>query len=193
MPTSGGGYIAYDVNNPPADVANVTNDRGATVRNIIRRERGSINRGLYAFAVLHDPALGEPDPNNPQQGWNGKLYYPFGASCNTNQTQGTMPGVTDQTRLQQGYAVATTSLNVLGHHCNPVISAETAMMAKERVIDTLGPIRFTLSTGGSGGAIGQLQVSQAYPGITNGLMPSQMFPDVWTTAIEVSDCFLTEK
>jgi hypothetical protein len=192
VPASGGGYVAYDVNNPPADVGTITNDRGATVRNIIRREQGSINRGLYAFAVLHDPALGEPDPNNPQPGWNGKLYYPFGASCNTNQTQGSMPGVTDQTRLQQGYAVATTSLNVLGHHCNPVISAETAMMAKERIIETIGPIRFTLSTGGSGGAIGQLAVSEAYPGITNGLMPSQMFADVWTTAIEVADCFLTE-
>ena len=75
-----------------------------------------------------------------------------------------MPGVTRPVRLQLGYAVATTSLNVLGHHCNPVISAETAMMTKERLIETVGPIRYTLSTGGSGGAIGQLQVSQAYPG-----------------------------
>ena len=54
--TAGGGYVAYDVNSPPANVATITNDRGATVRNIIRRERGAINRGLYAFAVLHDPA-----------------------------------------------------------------------------------------------------------------------------------------
>ena len=96
------------------------------------------------------------------------------------------------TRLRQGFAVATTSLNELGHHCNPIISAETAMMTKERIIETIGPIRFTISTGGSGGAIGQLQVSQMYPGITNGLIPSQMFADVWTTGMEVADCFLTE-
>ena len=95
VPTSGGGYIAYDVNNPPTDVGTITNDHGATVRNIVRRERGSINRGLYAFAVLHDPrARRRRDRANPQQGFNGKLYYPFGASCNTNQTQGSMPGVT---------------------------------------------------------------------------------------------------
>ncbi len=185
-------YSPYDVDNPPTDVSTIMNDQGDTVRNIVRRERGAINRGLYAFAVLHDPELGEIAPWDPQQGFNGKLYYPFGASCNTNQTQGSMPGVLERTRLQQGYAVGTTSLNVLGHHCNPVISAETAMMTKERMIETFGPIRFTLSTGGSGGAIGQLAVSEAYPGITNGLMPSQMFADVWTTAIEVSDCFLTE-
>jgi len=190
--TAGGGYVAYDADNPPADVATTTNDRGDTVPNIVRRERGAIDRGLYAIAYLHDPALGEPDPTAPQAGWNGKLYYPFGASCNTNHTQGSMPGVINQTRLQQGWAVATGSLNVLGHHCNPVLSAENVMMIKERVIEQLGPIRYTMATGGSGGAIGQLQVSNAYPGLVNGLMPGSMFPDVWSTAIEVADCVLTE-
>jgi len=194
VPTSGGGYVAYDVNHPPSDVSTITNDRGQTVRNIIRRESGAINRGLYAFAVLHDPALGAIAPWAPQSGWNGKMYYPFGASCNTNQTQGSSKTdlVTDQAHLEQGLLVATTSLNELGHHCNPILSAETAMMTKERIVETVGPIRFTISTGGSGGSIGQLQVSNAYPGITNGLIPSLTFPDVWSTAIEVADCFLTE-
>jgi hypothetical protein len=192
--TAGGAYQAYDLNNPPATVATVTTDQGHVVRDIVRRETGAINRGLYAFAVLHDPNDGPIAPWAPGSGWNGKLYYPFGASCNTNQTQGSSKASTvmDASALRKGFAVATTSLNELGHHCNPVISAETAMMAKERIIETVGPIRFTLSTGGSGGSIGQLQVSNAYPGITNGLIPSLTFPDVWTTAIEVGDCFLLE-
>jgi Tannase-like family of unknown function (DUF6351) len=192
VPSSGGAYQAYDVSNPPSSVGTTTNDRGDTVRNIVRRERGAMNRGLYAIAYLHDPALGDPSPAAPQPGWNGKLYYPFGASCNTNQTQGSMPDVMVQNRLQKGWAVATGSLNVLGHHCNPVLSAETVMMLKEHVIEQLGPIRYTMATGGSGGAIGQLQVSNAYPGLVNGLMPGSMFPDVWSTAMEVGDCFLTE-
>jgi hypothetical protein len=76
------------------------------------------------------------------------MYYPFGASCNTNQTQGSSKTdlVTDQAHLQQGFLVATTSLNELGHHCNPIISAETALMTKEHIIETVGPIRFTMST-----------------------------------------------
>jgi len=194
VPTSGGSYVVYDVNNPPTDVGTITTDQGHTVRNIIRRESGAINRGLYAFAVLYDPADGPIAPWHPGAGWNGKMYYPFGASCNTNQTQGSSKTdlVTDQTHLQQGFLVATTSLNELGHHCNPILSAETALMTKERIIETVGPIRFTMSTGGSGGSIGQHQVSNAYPGITNGLIPSLTFPDVWSTAIEVADCFLTE-
>ena len=192
VPTAGGAYRAYDTGNPPSDVGTVTNDRGDTVRNIVRRERGSINRGLYALAYLHDPALGEPDPTAPQRGWNGKLHYPFGASCNVNQTQGSMPNVLTQDRLQQGWAIATSSLNVLGHHCNPVLSAETVMMLKERLIEQVGPVRYTMATGGSGGAIGQLQVSNAYPGLVNGLMPSAMFPDVWSTGMEVADCVVSE-
>jgi hypothetical protein len=190
--TAGGAYQPYDTVSPPNDVAMVTNDRGETVRNIVRRERGSMNRGLYALAYLHDPALGGPDPLAPQAGWNGKLHYPFGASCNVNQTQGAMPNVINQQRLQQGWAIATGSLNVLGHHCNPVLSAESTMMLKERLIEQVGPIRYTMATGGSGGAIGQLQVSNAYPGLVNGLMPGAMFPDVWSTAMEVADCVLTE-
>ncbi|MFP5225712.1 MAG: DUF6351 family protein [Actinomycetota bacterium] len=192
VPTSGGSYIAYDTANPPSDVGMTTNDRGDTVRNIVRRERGSMNRGLYALAYLHDPALGEPDPLAPQAGWNGKLHYPFGASCNVNQTQGSMPNVINQQRLQQGWAIATGSLNVLGQHCNPVLSAETTMMLKEHLVEQVGPIRYTMATGGSGGAIGQLQVSNAYPGLVNGSMPGAMFPDVWSTAMEVADCVLTD-
>jgi Tannase-like family of unknown function (DUF6351)/PEP-CTERM motif len=187
--TAGGAYQAYDLNNPPATVATVTNDQGHVVRDIVRLETGAINRGLYAFAVLHDPALGEIAPWSPQQGFNGKLYYPFGASCNTNYTQGSSPpNVMDAARLRKGYAVATTTLNELGHHCNPILSAETAMMTKEHIIETVGPLRFTLSTGGSGGSIGQLEISNVYPGITNGLIPSLTFPDTWSTGIEVSDC-----
>ena len=66
------------------------------------------------------------------------------------------------------------------------------MMTKEHIIETVGPIRFTISTGESGGSIGQIQVANAYPGITNGLIPSLTYPDVWSTAIEVADCLLTE-
>jgi hypothetical protein len=192
--TPGGSYQAYDLGNPPTTVATVTTDQGKTVRNIIRRESGSVNRGLYAFAVLHDPAISlDVEPWDPQV-WNGKLHYPFGASCNTNQTQGSDKTgvVTQAVVLERGWAVATTSLNELGHHCNPIVSAETAMMAKEIVIEALGQPRFTTGQGASGGSIGQLVVSNAYPGLVNGLLPSLTYPGIWSNAMEVGDCLLTE-
>ena len=191
MPAGGGGYETYDLDNPPNDVGTTTTDQGNTVRHIVRHEMGVVARGIYNLAVLHDP----DEPQAPwiqQDGWNGKLYFPFGASCNTNYTQGSAQNVLNAARLGEGFAIATGSLNVLGHHCNPILSAEAAMMTKERFIELYGQPRFTISSGGSGGAIGQLVVSNAYPGITNGLTPSQLFTDSWSTGIEIFDCARTE-
>lgn len=186
------GFSPYDVDNPPTDVAEVTTDQGHTVPFIVRRERGTANRGVHAIAVLFDPS--KPfTPQQPQKGWNGKLYYPFGASCNTNYGQGAMPNVMNERALAKGFAVATSSLNVLGQNCNTITSAETMMMVKERIIEQFGDIRYTFGSGGSGGSIGQLAVSNAYPGLLQGLIPSATYPDVWTTSIEVADCHLLLK
>ena len=184
-------FASYDPENPPSDVGETTTDEGVTVPYVVRVERGTINRGLYAIAVLFDPA--QPwEPWAPQQGWNGKLFYPFGASCNTNYNQGTFGGVNvlQDKALSRGFAVATSTLNILGQHCNTVLSAETMMMVKEHLVDTYGEVRYTFGEGGSGGSIGQLMVANAYPGLLQGLIPSQTFPDNWTTNLEVQDCHI---
>ena len=86
--------------------------------------------------------------------------------------------------------VATSSLNVLGSNCNTITSAETVLMLKEHIVESYGSIRYTFGEGGSGGSIGQLAVTNAYPGLLQGLIPSATYPDVWTTAFEVVDCHL---
>ena len=40
--------------------------------------------------------------------------------------------------LRQGYAVASSSLNVFGNNCNDVLAAETMMMVKERFVEDTG-------------------------------------------------------
>jgi hypothetical protein len=181
--------LAYDPDNPPGDVAKVTTDQGHTVPFIVRRERGTINRGLYTINVLYNPD--KPfRPWRKQKAWNGKLYYPFGASCNTNYGQGSTPNVLNERALGKGFIVASSSLNILGQNCNTITSAETLMMVKERIIERYGEIRYTFGSGGSGGAIGQLAVANAYPGLLQGLIPSQTYPDLWTTSTEIADCHL---
>jgi hypothetical protein len=188
-----GGFDSYDPNNPPpaVDIATTTTDQGHTVPYIVRVETGAINRGVYVIAVLFDPA--QPwEPWAPQQAWNGKLLYPFGGGCGTNYNQGSAfpSSVLRDNALSRGFAVATTSLNVLGHICNPVLSAETVMMVKERIVEQYGEIRYTMGQGGSGGAIGQLTVTNSYPGLLQGLVPTATFPDVLTTGAPVLDCDL---
>ena len=59
---------------------------------IVRVETGTINRGVYRIAFLHQPGQPLPDPWTEIPGWNGRLVYSFGGGCRTGFRQGTDAG-----------------------------------------------------------------------------------------------------
>src|SRR5262245_16144600 len=66
----------------PADVAMTMTLTGATVRFIVRLETGTMNRGIYQNAILHDPTSDPPpSPFSPPKGWNTRLLAQHGAGC----------------------------------------------------------------------------------------------------------------
>jgi hypothetical protein len=66
----------------PADLAQTTTTQGKTVPYIVRVETGTINRGIYETAVLHDPTTqAAPTPFNPPAAWNHRLVYTLGGGC----------------------------------------------------------------------------------------------------------------
>jgi hypothetical protein len=173
-------FSAYDPASPPSDVATTTTDEGKTVPYIVRVEKGYQDRDQYAIAVLYDPS--KPwDPWNPQQQWNHKLVITHGASCGIEHQSGTAPDVVDDAALSRGFAVMSTALDNAGHNCNIVTQAESMVMAKERLVEQYGEIRYTIGTGCSGGSLTQQQVANAYPGIYQGILPQCSFPDAWST------------
>lgn len=192
MPTDRArGFQPYDPASPPSDVATTRTDQGRRVPYIVRVEKGTQDRGIYEIAVLFDP--GKPwSAWTPQAGWNHKLVYEFGPSCGTDHKQASPENVLDDMELSRGFMVAGSSMNVLGNNCNTVVSAEAAVMLKQRIVDRYGLIRSTIATGCSGGSIGQQVVADAYPGLIQGLLPACTFPDNWTTGIEVQDCHLLD-
>jgi hypothetical protein len=172
----------------PADLATATVD-SFTVPYIVRVETGVIDRAVYQLAALYDGT--DPSPVRPEAGWNGRLVYNFGGGCNSGYRQGgETAGVLDNLFLSQGYAVATSTLNVLNNNCNPIISAEVAMMVKEHFLETYGPARHTIGWGGSGGAIQQYDIADAYPGILDGIIPGISYPDLLTVMGPLVDCGL---
>ncbi len=174
----------------PADAATATVN-GRSVPYVVRVETGVIDRAVYQIAALYDGQA--PAPLRPDTSWNGKLIYTFGGGCNSGYHQGTSTGgVLDDQFLSLGYAVASSTLNVLDNNCSTIISAEAAMMVKEHFIDTYGPLQFTIGWGGSGGAIQQYEIADSYPGILSGIIPSISFPDPLTTAGPVTDCRLMD-
>jgi hypothetical protein len=188
--TAGAFVPLADPTTIPADAATATVN-GRSVPYIVRLETGVIDRAVYQTAALFDGQA--PSPLHPDASWNGKLIYTFGGGCNSGYHQGNSTGgVLNDQFLSQGYAVASSSLNVLDNNCSTIISAEAAMMVKEHFIDTYGPVQFTIGWGGSGGAIQQYEIADSYPGILDGIIPSISFPDPLTTAGPVTDCRLLD-
>jgi hypothetical protein len=96
----------------------------------------------------------------------------------------------DLTRLGEGYALFVNSLNHPTNSCNAVVAAEAAMMGKEHFVEEFGVPSYTMSTGGSGGAYTSLQISDAYPGIFDGVTVSATFPDALSIALAGLDAHL---
>ncbi len=177
------GFKAYDASAPlPDDMARTVTMEGRTVNYIVRWERGVINRGVYDIQFLHQP--GEPLPTpwvRPAAGWNGRLIYTFGGGCAAGYRQGRFypdtVGPEQELFLAQGYAIASSTLNILENTCNDRISAETVAMVKEHFIEQYGEPLHTIGWGASGGAIQQYLIAQNYPGLLDGLFLYLSIPD----------------
>ena len=183
----------YDPESPPGDVATTTTQTGETVPFIVRIETGYQDRDQYQIATLFQP--GEPwEPWAPQPQFNHKLLITHGASCGIDRQSGSAPSVTGDTvigdspstALGLGFAVMSTALNNAGHNCNIVTQAESMVMAKERLVEQYGEIRYTIGTGCSGGSLTQQQVANAYPGVYQGILPACSFPDAWSTGQQLA-------
>jgi len=187
-----GQFAAYDPQNPPSDLATTTSEDGVTRPYIVRIESGALNRGLYKLAVLFDPA--QPwEPWTPQAGWNGKLMMLFGGGTAPHYTQDPSPSPLDDNALSRGFMVASGGLHVHGSNSNDNVSAESLMMLKERIVESYGPVRYTIGEGCSGGGLQQQLIASMYPGLIDGLLPTCSYPDVWTTATEVASCVLLNR
>lgn len=172
----------------PPDVDTTTID-GEEVPLIVRSELATIDRGVASIWTL-DP---NPDPEGAwdPSGWNDRLVYRFGGGCGTQYSQGSNLGpALDMDLLVHGYALATNTLDTFQTACNDVLSAEAALMTREHFVEQYGVPRFTIGDGGSGGAIQQLLIANAYPGLLDALSPSAPFPDAISISGGVTDCGL---
>lgn len=197
-----GDYEPYDPDNPPSDVAMTTTDDGIEVPYIIREETGTLNRTIYRLMVLADPRR-KWSATQPQAGWNRKLFVSFGGGCGTPHKQtappdpgGAFGNTADDGQVQlpdllaRGWMTMGSGLFTLNQNCNETVSAEALMMAKEHIIDHYGEIKRTVSAGGSGGSIQQHYIASAYPGLLDGIVPTQSYPDLWALIWDAAECTL---
>ncbi|CAA2101719.1 DUF6351 family protein [Variovorax paradoxus] len=178
-------FVPESITAYPANMAWLTIN-GKQVPYVVRLESGTINRGLYQSAILHD-VLNEPPPSptTPPAGWNGTLLYPLGGGCQGGwfQQGNDFATLINPTYQSRGYAVTTSTLNVFGTNCNDQLSSETIAMVKERFIENFGVPKHTIGTGGSGGSYQSHQTSDNYPGLFDGVVVSSVFADVTSSTI----------
>ncbi|MGD2133110.1 MAG: DUF6351 family protein [Maricaulaceae bacterium] len=164
----------------PRDLAETTTIDGVTVPYIVQVESGTINRTIYRIATLAEPG-----------GWNGRLGVTFGGGAGTNYNQGTnqVESILNDLYLSRGFAFMNATELVNGLHANAVLQGETLMMLKEHFIENYGVPKWTVGTGGSGGAIQQQLITQMMPGLLDGLQPSLAYPD---STLHTADCGLLQ-
>jgi hypothetical protein len=164
---------------------------------IIRLETGTVNRAIYQIALLHD-RIAQPaalDWKSQSANWNKRLIYTFGGGCIGGwYRQGSSTGgVTDDFMLSNGYALASSTLNVFGNNCNDLTAAESMMMVKERFIEHYGPPAHTQGWGCSGGSYAQHQIGDNFPGLLEGIIPGCSFPEVGFATINfITDAWLLD-
>lgn len=173
----------------PSDLAQTTTTEGVTVPYIVRVETGTLNRTIYRIATLDDPARAGVD--GAGRGWNGRLAVSFGGGGGAKYNQGMMPMqmALSDLFLSRGFAHIVASELVNDLHANAVLQGEALMMIKEHFIEHYGVPRWTVGSGGSGGAIQQYVITQIYPGLMDGIQPEAAFPD---SSPMIADCGLLE-
>jgi hypothetical protein len=87
-------------------------------------------------------------------------------------------------RLSEGWGIFINTLQNPSTSCNIIVAGEAIMMGKQHFIKTFGVPIYTISTGGSGGAITSEGVGNTFAGLFHGILISAAFPD--TLAIPMS-------
>ncbi len=181
----------------PADVAVTTTTAGKSVPFVVRVETGTMNRGIYQNMLLFDPSKdAAASPFAPPPAWNRRLIALHGVGCPSGWwRQGGVMGVNplagaSLTRLGEGYAIFTNTLNHPTNSCNALLAGETTLMGKEHFIEEFGVPDFTVSMGTSGGAYTSLQIADEFPGLFDGIIVNATFPDALSIALAGEDAHL---
>jgi hypothetical protein len=193
--TTGGQFRALPADRSrPADMAQTTLLDGRTVDYVVRRERGTINRFIYSFAMLAPLAeASAPGPAPDTSLWNKRLIYTFDGGVAIGRVQGTPGGsALYDIGLSKGYAIVHSSGTRTSTHYNLELGGETALMTKEEFVERYGPPLYTVGVGGSGGGIQQYVYGQNHPGLLDAGIPQYSYPDMVTQTIHIGDCELLE-
>ena len=140
---------------------------------VVRRERGTINRFIYSFAMLAPagpagrPARHAPGTGSWSTGSRRRRHRPPAGNARQR--------ALDPALLGRGYAIVD-SRHAHERALQPALGGETALMTKEQFIERYGVPLYTVGVGGSGGAIQQYMYGQNHRGCSTPASRSTPIP-----------------
>jgi hypothetical protein len=183
----------YPLNDADDDISRIEFD-GQEIDFVVRVEVGVINRHVYVIAALRGPEDQLDKPDN--RFWNRKLIYQFRGGVGIGFKQGrNRPGSIAKRRfeaLQDGYAVAYSTVNQSSNTYDIWLQEETALRVKRQFVALYGEPDYTVGIGGSGGAIQQYLIAQNNPDLLDAAITLYSYPDMITQTIHILDCELLE-
>jgi len=161
---------------------------------VVRLETGTINRFIYAIAVLRGEGESLDQPTGTH--WNKKLVYQLNGGVGVGRKQGNF-SIRDilgdrYEQISAGYAVVYSTANQTRNHYNIWLAEDTALRVKRQFTALYGEPLYTVGVGGSGGAIQQYLFAQNNPGLLDAAIPLYSFPDMITQTTHILDCELLE-
>ena len=109
---------------------------GRVVDYVVRRERGTIDRFIYSFAML--ARFGEDPSHIDTSEWNRKVIYAFDGGVAIGHNQGTPGGSALTNWASAGIRDHPLSGTRTSTHYNLELGGETALMTKEEFIERYG-------------------------------------------------------
>lgn len=191
--TTAGAFKLLPSGAQPIDLASITIGDGRIVPYVVRVETGTLDRTIYHIAILDDANAPQGAVWQSGAAWNRRLAVMFEGGLAGRYEQGfTLPNnILNDLYLSRGFAVMNANALVNGLVSNAVLQGEALMMLKEHFIKHYGLPRWTVGTGGSGGAIQQIHIAALYPGLLDGIQAQSSFADS-QVATHVLDCDLME-
>ncbi len=183
----------YSTNVPSDEIAKIQIN-GKEQDFIVRLETGTIDRFIYAIAILK----GDEDTvlKADTTLWNKKLVYHFGGGVGIGKKQGKLNQWDFIEKmiepLSSGYAVAFSTGNQTSTHYNMWLAEEVMLRVKNQFSAAYGKPQYTVGLGGSGGAIQQLLIAQNHPGLLDAAFLLYSYPDMLSQTIYAYDCELLE-
>ena len=187
-------FVAYDPANPPGRVGDPDDDDGRRQDGAVHRPAGHRARRIAASTRSRFSSIRRSRSSRGRSRSRGatssstRTAAPAGTTTRSGRPRACSRRRSSASASRSPTRASTSTPRTAATSS----SAEATMMTKEIVVERYGRLTYTVGTGGSAGSMQQHLISTNYPGLLDGLITCQVFPDHMDQVMGSLDCRLLD-